>query len=274
MKDISLEALLEAGCHFGHQVNRRNPKADDFIFEARSNINIIDLEKTHDSLLEAARFIQKLGKENKSIVIVGTKRQAKAIVKEEAERARAEGAKNVYYITTRWIGGMLTNYGEVSKNFKRLKELTKFLESGNRKGYTKKEILLFEREKGKLESLYAGVADLKGAPDAVFIIDTHHESTAIAEAKKVDAATIGIVDTNADPMSVTFPIPANDDAVSSIKIITSFLIDAYLDGVKIGNKKEEERKAAEEKAAKAEEKKEEKQKEEKAPKKEAKVASK
>lgn len=259
MRQISLEELLEAGCHFGHQVNRRNPKADEFIFEARSNVHIINLESTREGLINAANFIKEVASKGGNLIIVGTKRQAKDIVEQEFKRAEETGAQNLFYITSRWIGGMLTNQSEVSKNFKRLKELDEFLQSGKREGYTKKEMLLFEKEKNKLKNLYQGVMNLTGMPSAIFIIDTHLERTAILEAKKVGVATVGIVDTNSDPSEINYPIPANDDAVSSIKLIVNFIADAWIEGSKKAKEDAAKAKAAMEKEAEKQAKKTEKE---------------
>lgn len=232
MKNISLEELLEAGCHFGHQVNRRNPKADIFIFETRSNINIIDLEKTREGLLKAAEYLANLASKNGYLVIVGTKRQAQSIIKEEVERAQNEGASGMFYVISRWVGGTLTNFEEVTKNFKKLKDLREFLASGKTQEYTKKEVLLFDKEKQKLEHLYEGIANMDRIPDALFIVDTHLEQTAVSEALKKELKTVGIVDTNSNPQPIDYPIPANDDAVGSIKVIIKFLVDAWIEGQK------------------------------------------
>jgi len=242
MKNITLEELLEAGCHFGHQVNRRNPKADRYIFEARSGVHIINLEKTREGLLRAGEEVRRISESGGSIVFVGTKRQAKGIVREEIDRARSslsspgqatnEGSKQIFYVTSRWVGGTLTNFPEVSKNFKRLKELKELLASEKNTGYTKREMVLFEREKNKLATLYEGIEDLDNVPDALCIIGTQLETTAVSEAVSSGIESIGIVDTNADPSLIDFPIPANDDAVGSIKIITSYLVDAFIEGQK------------------------------------------
>lgn len=242
MRDISLEELLSVGCHFGHQVNRRNPKADEFIFEARDNINIINLDKTREGLLAAASYVKDLSSKNGKLVIVGTKRQARGIVKEEIERAFEElkniegGESGLYYVTARWIGGVLTNFEEVAKNYKKLKELNIFLQSKKSREYTKREVLEFDREKKKLENFYLGIMDLDEVPDALFIIDTHLERTAIAEAKIMEVKLVGIVDTNADPSVVDYPIPANDDASGSIKFIMSYIMDAWIEGKKPASK--------------------------------------
>lgn len=253
MRDITLEKLLEAGCHFGHQVNRRNPRADEFIFEERDGVHIINLENTRDGLLEAAKFLKELSEKGGSLIVVGTKKQAQAIVKEAVEKAlkqlqeKENYKKRLFYVTSRWIGGTLTNFDEVKKNYKKLKDLSEFLQSGKTGDYTKRELLLMEREKNKLDNFYGGISDLENLPDALYIIDTHLETTSIREAKAMGVATIGIVDTNADPASVDYPIPANDDAVGSIKIITEFLIDEWIEGAKKAEKKGEQKLPAEEK---------------------------
>jgi small subunit ribosomal protein S2 len=231
MREITLEELLEAGCHFGHQVNRNNPKANEFIFEARNNVHIINLEQTRAGLIEAAEFIKNLGAQGGTIIVVGTKRQVQPVVKEEVTRARENGAENVHYVASRWIGGILTNFLEVSKNFKKLNEIEEILASKN-SGYTKREKLLMEREKNKLMSLYEGVRNLKKIPDALFIVDTHHEATAVHEAGRKNVTVVGMVDTNGDPTVVNYAIPSNDDAVGAVKAVTSYIMDAWLEGQK------------------------------------------
>jgi len=235
MRDITLEELLEAGCHFGHQVTRSNPKARDFIFEARDNIHIIDLAKTKAGLKEAATFVKDLASKNGVLVVVGTKRQARGIVEEEAKRANDT---NLFYITNRWVGGLLTNFQEVSKNFKKYADFVTDLQDDEVKSrYTKKEIGGWEKEKNKLENLYGGVAKITKKPDALFIIDSHLENLAVREALATHIPTIALVDTNADPSIIDYPIPANDDAVGSIKTIVSFIIDAWIEGRKEGVEK-------------------------------------
>ena len=240
MKQISLEELLEAGCHFGHQVTRGNPKARDFVFEARDNIQIIDLVKTKEGLDEAATFVKTLGERGGSLLVVGTKRQARPIVEEEIARAKEmlkndkpDSINKLFYVTQRWIGGVLTNFGEVSKNFQKLKELGEKLNNAEEKAkYTKKEVGQWEKEKQKLELFYSGVWEMQQKPDVLFIIDSHLEDLAVREATSVGVPTIAIVDTNADPYIINHPIPANDDAVGSIKLITSHIIDAWVEGIK------------------------------------------
>ena len=240
MKQISLEELLEAGCHFGHQVTRGNPKARDFVFEARDNIQIIDLAKTKEGLDEAAEFVRALGQRGGSLLVVGTKRQARPIVEEEIARVKEllkddkfDSINKLFYVTNRWIGGVLTNFPEVSKNFKKLEDLGEKLNSAEERAkYTKKEVGQWDKEKQKLESFYSGVWKMQQKPDALFIIDSHLEDLAIREATSVSVPTVAIVDTNADPYVVTHPIPANDDAVGSIKLIVTHIIDAWVEGTK------------------------------------------
>lgn len=252
MKTITLEELLTAGCHFGHQVNRRNPKADVFIFESRSNIHIINLEKTKEGLIEAGKYLLDLSSKGGYIIIVGTKRQAKEIVKEEVDRARNAGVKGIFYVTSRWVGGTLTNFSEVAKNFKKLSELNEFIQNPKLE-YTKREIVLFTRDRDKLRNLYEGIADLDRIPDALVIIGTQLETTGVREAIKNNVTTVGIVDTNADPTIIDYPIPANDDAVGSIKLITSYLVDSWIEGQREAQKQEARIKNQEEKKAKAKE---------------------
>ena len=234
MKEITLEELLEAGCHFGHQVTRGNPKARDYVFEARDGIHIIDLVKTKSGLEEAGDFIRDQAAKNKVLVVVGTKRQARGIVEEEIKRAIqqiGEEQAGLFSVTNRWIGGILTNFSEISKNFEKLKDLSKRLEDEEEKAkYTKKEIGLWIKEKQKLEVLYGGICNMKQKPDVLYIIDSHLEDLVIREALKEDVKTVAIVDTNANPEVVDYPIPANDDATGSIKLITHYIIDAWIEG--------------------------------------------
>lgn len=250
MREITLEELLEAGCHFGHQVNRNNPKANEFIFEARNNVHIINLEQTRDGLIEAANYIRDLAAKGGTIIVVGTKRQVQPVIKEEVKRGRENGAENLHFVASRWIGGILTNFPEVSKNFKKLNEIEEILKEKN-SGYTKREKLLMEREKEKLMNLYEGVRDLKKIPDALFIVDTHHEETAVSEAKRRNLAVVGMVDTNADPTKVDYAIPSNDDAVGAVKLITSYIVDAWIEGQN-DSKKSEEKKTDDKKTKKTE----------------------
>ncbi len=247
MREITLEELLEAGCHFGHQVTRQNPKARDFVFEARDNIHVIDLAKTKEGLEQAAKFVKDLAARGGTLVVIGTKRQAQPIVAEEIKRAILEtsdaakpGDTGIYSVVTRWMGGTLTNFAEVAKNYKKLKDISYRLQSDDEKAlYTKKEVGMWEKDRQKLEKLYGGLSEMKALPTALFIIDTHLEDLAVKEAYRMGVATVGIVDTNADPTYINHPIPANDDAVGSIKLIVSYIIDAWIEGKKNPYVKEE-----------------------------------
>lgn len=252
MKDISLEELLEAGCHFGHQVTRQNPKARDFVFEARDGIHIIDLAKTKEGLDEALTFVKHVAsQEGSTIIVVGTKRQAAPIVEEEVKNAQ-EKADGLFYVTKRWIGGTLTNTPAMQKNFAKLRDLQKKLKSDEEKAnYTKKEIGQWEKELSKLNSFYSGIVDMKAVPTVLFVVDTHLEHLAVREANRMGIPVVGIVDTNADPDPIQYVIPANDDAVGSLKLLIGAVMEAWVEG-KTGK---------EEKVTKKEEKKSEKKEE-------------
>ncbi len=233
MRNVTLEELLEAGCHFGHQVTRQNVKARDFIFEARDGIHIIDLEKTKEGLEEAGVFVKELAKKGGTLLVLGTKRQAQNILQEEIKRVQDAGADGLYFVRQRWIGGTLTNFPEVSKNYRKLKDLTTRLKDDYAKqGYTKKEIGDWDKERVKLQGFYGGTQDLTKNPDALFIIDTHIEHVAVKESMKMGVPTVGITDTNADPLLINYPIPANDDAVGSLKLIITYIFDAWIEGKK------------------------------------------
>ena len=231
MKDISLEELLEAGCHFGHQVTRQNPKARDFVFEARDGIHIIDLAKTKEGLDEALLYVKNLAaQEGSTLLVVGTKRQASPIVEEEIKNAQ-EKADGLLYVTKRWVGGTLTNMPAMQRNFAKLKDLQSKLKSDEVKAnYTKKEVGQWEKELAKLQSFYSGIVEMKATPTALFIIDTHMEHLAVREANRMGVPVVGIVDTNADPDPIQYVIPANDDAVGSLKLLISAVMAAWVEG--------------------------------------------
>lgn len=231
MLNISLRELLEAGCHFGHQVTRWNPKAAEFIYTSREGVHIIDLVKTKDALERAIEFLKNAAANGKIIIFVGTKRQAKNILKEEAERA------GVFYISERWVGGLITNWEEVKKNLDKIRNLEDNIK--NVEGvYTKAEVVKFQQELTKLLKFYGGVRELKSLPDVLFILDVKREENAVKEANKTGVKIVGVVDTNSDPSVVDIAIPANDDAVGSIKIIIKLMADAVIAGKKSGEKKE------------------------------------
>lgn len=268
MKNITLEELLEAGCHFGHQVQRQNAKARDFIFEARDGIHIIDLEKTKEGLEDAAKFVHDLAKKGGTLIVLGTKKQAQGILDEEMKKIQDSGVDGIYFVRQRWIGGTLTNFSEVSKNYKKLKDITVRLKDDYAKqGFTKKEIGDWDKTRQKLEGFYGGTSDMTKVPDALFVIDTHFEDVAVKEALKMGVPTAGITDTNSDPTIVTYPIPSNDDAVGALKLIIGYIMDAWVEGRKAHGKEaekaasnaaaaaaKEEAKAAEPKVEKTEEK--------------------
>lgn len=213
--DVSLEALLDAGCHFGHQVRRWNPKMAPYIYGEREGVHIFDLAKTRELLLEAYEAMKKTASEGGIILFVGTKRQARELVKASAEKV------GMPYLTNRWPGGFLTNFEQMQRSIKRLADLKQGREKGEFDAYTKRERLLIDREIAQIERTFGGVAELVTLPDMLFIVDTHKEITAVREAVRKGIPIVGIVDTNADPTLVDYPIPANDDAVKSI----SFILD-------------------------------------------------
>lgn len=261
MKTISLEELLEAGCHFGHQVSRQNSKAREFIFEARDGIHIIDLERTKEGLEDAGKFVKELATRGGKLLVLGTKRQMQEVLKDETKKLDKEALDSMYFVNKRWIGGTLTNFSEVSKNYRKLKDTSYRLQDDYEKAkYTKKEIGDWEKSRQKLEGFYGGVSDMTKVPDALFIIDTHLEHVAAQEAKKAGIPVVGIVDTNADPTIIDYPIPANDDAVGSLQLIIGYIFGAWTEGVKAKGveavkaaekaKDDEKKKAADEEAAK------------------------
>jgi small subunit ribosomal protein S2 len=241
----SLKELLEAGVHFGHETKRWNPKMAANIFTAKEKIHIIDLEKTEAALKRATEFVKQLGQTGGEIVFLATKRQAAEIVKAEAQRVGA------MYLTTRWVGGLFTNFESVSKTLSKLGELE---EKSKDDRYTKREQLLMTREIDKLNRYIGGVATMQKLPEAIFIVDSHKEANAVAEAKKVGVKIVAIVDTNGDPNSVDYPIPGNDDAIRAISILVKTIADAYLEGKEVGQKQDSNLKEEDEVSEKTEEK--------------------
>ena len=227
----SMQDLLEAGVHFGHQVRRWNPKMKPYIFTAREGLHVIDLVKTYQKLEEACDFVKRIGEAGGTIIFVASKKQAKSIIREEAKRVSAK------YIIERWIGGLSTNWEQTGKNIKKLTDLRSKKEAGEFRDRTKKENLLIDREIAKLERLYGGLEGLEKLPDAIFIVDVKKEENAAREAVKKGIPVVAISDTNANVDLVTYPIPGNDDAIKAIKIITSAVADAFLEGRKSYEKK-------------------------------------
>ncbi|MFW6147525.1 MAG: 30S ribosomal protein S2 [Thermodesulfobacteriota bacterium] len=224
MAEISMKLLLEAGVHFGHQTRKWNPKMKPYIFGARNGIYIIDLQKTVKLLQEAYSFIVRTVSEGGTVLFVGTKRQAQETVIEEAERC------GMYYVSNRWLGGMLTNFQTIKKRINRLKELEEMKRDGTVSRYTKKEALQMDKELEKLEKSLGGIKNMDELPSAIYIVDTKKEKIAVNEGKKLGIPTVAIVDTNVDPEDIDYVIPGNDDAIRSIRLLTSIIADACIEG--------------------------------------------
>ena len=220
MADINMKDLLEAGVHFGHQTRRWNPQMKRFIFMERNGIYIIDLQKTLKCIQDARQVIQKVIRGGGHILFVGTKKQAKSIVAEDAQRA------GQFFVTERWLGGMLTNFKTIRTSIKRLKELDAMQADGTFEKLAKKEVSRLSRERERLQFAFAGIKEMPGLPSLVFIVDTKKEKIAVAEANRLAIPIVGVVDTNCDPSVIDFPIPGNDDALRAIKLITGFVADS------------------------------------------------
>ena len=221
-----MKQLLEAGVHFGHQAKRWNPKMAKFIFNKRSEIYIIDLEKTVECLNQARDFLLDIASQGKIILFAGTKRQAQEVIKREAIRC------GMFYVNQRWLGGLLTNFQTIKKSIQRLKEIEKMKEDGLFSVLSKKEVASLTKEKDKLNKNLCGIKDMGGLPDAIFIIDSKKEETAIKEAARLSIPIVALIDTNCNPDEVTFPVPGNDDAIKSISLITTLIADTVLEGRK------------------------------------------
>jgi small subunit ribosomal protein S2 len=242
MSEITMKQLLESGVHFGHQTNRWNPKMKPYIYGARSGIYIIDLQKTMIRFQEAEKYVRELARAGKKILFVATKKQAQELVAEEATRC------GMYYINQRWLGGTLTNFTTIRKSIARLHELEKMDEENQFDLLHKKEALRMRREIAKLNKFFRGIKNMKDLPDALFIVDTRKEKIAQAEGKKLGIKILAMIDTNSDPEGVDFPIPANDDAMRSIKLFTSRIADVCLEGQEM-NRASQAKKEADKKAA-------------------------
>jgi small subunit ribosomal protein S2 len=219
------QQLLEAGVHFGHLKKKWNPKMLPYIFAEKKGIHIIDLNKTVEGLQESASALKQIARSGKKVLFVGTKKQAKDIVTECAQRV------NMPFVTERWLGGMLTNFNTVRKSVKKMQSIDKMLNDGSFDSITKKERLTLTRDKEKMEKVLGGIAQLGRIPAALFIVDIGHEHIALAEAKRLGITTFGVVDTNCDPNKVDFAVPANDDATKSIAIITNYITAAIAEGL-------------------------------------------
>ena len=223
MPDITLKDLLEAGVHFGHQTRRWNPQMKKFIFMERNGIYIIDLQKTLKCVQEAKAAIQKVVRGGGHVLFVGTKKQAKPIVVEDAQRAGS------YFVTERWLGGMLTNFKTIRSSIKRLHELDRMATDGTFEKLAKKEVSMLTRERTKLEFAFQGIKEMPGLPSLMFVIDTKKEKIAVAEANRLGIPIVGVVDTNCDPTLINFPVPGNDDAIRSIRLFSSLVADSILE---------------------------------------------
>ena len=232
MISVSMKELLEAGVHFGHQTKRWNPKMKEYIFGKRNGIYIINLQKTLRQFQEAITFVTRLGAEGRQLLFVGTKRQAQDAVAEETARC------GMHFVNQRWLGGLLTNFKTIKRRIDRLRKLEEMTATGEATGYTKKEFAQLLRERSKLDRVLSGIKRLERVPDALFVVDPKKEQIAVSEARKLGVPVIAIVDTNCDPEEVDYPIPGNDDAIRAIRLFTSRVADAILEGANLRMKQE------------------------------------
>ncbi|MBK3494361.1 30S ribosomal protein S2 [Viridibacillus sp. YIM B01967] len=223
MSVISMKQLLEAGVHFGHQTRRWNPKMKKYIFVERNGIYIIDLQKTVKKLEEAYDFMRQVGADGGKVLFVGTKKQAQEAIKDEAERS------GNYYINQRWLGGTLTNFGTIQKRVARMKQIEKMEEDGTFAVLPKKEVVQLKKQHERLVKFLGGIRDMQGVPDVMFVVDPRKERIAVAEARKLNIPLVGIVDTNCDPDEIDYVIPANDDAIRAVKLLTAKMADALIE---------------------------------------------
>ena len=223
MAVVTMKNLLESGVHFGHQVKRWDPRMKKYIFAERNGIHIIDLQKTIAAIKDGFDEVRKVTASGKSILFVGTKKQAQQAVQKEAERC------GMFYVNNRWLGGMLTNFSTIKKSLQRLKKIEKMEVDGTFENLTKKEVASLQKEKAKLEKNLGGIKEMKELPGAVFIIDTHKEQLAVAEARRMGIPIIAVVDTNCNPEGIDFPIPGNDDAIRAISLFTSIIANAVIE---------------------------------------------
>ena len=224
MAVVAMKQLLEAGVHFGHQTRRWDPRMAEYIFQARNGIHIIDLQKTSKKLDEAYEFVREQAEEGKTILFVGTKKQAQECMKEAAEKC------GMYYVDKRWLGGMLTNFDTIQKRIQRLKDLETMSEDGTFDVLPKKEVILLKKEMEKLERNLGGIKDMNELPGVIFLVDPKKERIAVLEAKKLGIPTVGLVDTNCNPEDVDYVIPGNDDAIRAVKLIADVMANAVIEG--------------------------------------------
>ena len=223
MAVVTMKSLLESGVHFGHQVKRWDPRMKKYIFAERNGIHIIDLQKTIVAIKDAYEAVRKVTSNGKSVLFVGTKKQAQQAIAKEAERC------DMYYVNNRWLGGMLTNFTTIKKSLLRLKKIEKMEVDGTFENLTKKEVSALQKEKSKLEKNLGGIKEMKELPGAIFIIDTHKEQIAVAEARRMGIPIIAVVDTNCNPEGIDYPIPGNDDAIRAISLFTSIIANAVIE---------------------------------------------
>ena len=223
MAVVTMKSLLESGVHFGHQVKRWDPRMKKYIFASRNGIHIIDLQKTIAAIRESYEAVRKIASAGKSVLFVGTKKQAQQAIQKEAERC------GMYYVNNRWLGGMLTNFSTIKKSLSRLKKIEKMEVDGTFANLTKKEVSSLQKEKAKLEKNLGGIKEMKELPGAIFIIDTHKEQIAVAEARRMGIPIIAVVDTNCNPEGIDYPIPGNDDAIRAITLFTSIIANAVIE---------------------------------------------
>ena len=224
MAVVAMKQLLEAGVHFGHQTRRWDPKMAEYIFQARNGIHIIDLQKTSKKLDEAYAFLKEQAEEGKTVLFVGTKKQAQECMKEAAIKS------GMYYVDQRWLGGMLTNFDTIRARVQRLKDLETMQEDGTFEVLPKKEVILLKKEMEKLERNLGGIKEMDKLPGVIFLVDPKKERIAILEAKKLGIPTVGIVDTNCNPEDLDYPIPGNDDAIRAVKLIADVMANAVIEG--------------------------------------------
>lgn len=224
MAVVAMKQLLEAGVHFGHQTRRWDPKMAEYIFQARNGIHIIDLQKTSKKLDEAYSFVKEQAEEGKTVLFVGTKKQAQECMKEAALKC------GMYYVDQRWLGGMLTNFGTIKTRIQRLKDLETMAEDGTFDVLPKKEVILLKKEMEKLEKNLGGIKDMEELPGVIFLVDPKKERIAILEAKKLEIPVVGLVDTNCNPEEVDYAIPGNDDAIRAVKLIADVMANAVIEG--------------------------------------------
>lgn len=232
MASVSMKQLLEAGVHFGHQTRRWNPKMARYIFTERNGIYIIDLQKTVRKVDEAYNFLRSVAEDGKSVLFVGTKKQAQDAIREEAERA------GMFYVNERWLGGMLTNFRTIQKRVARLKELKGMEEDGTFEVLTKKEVQVLRHEMDRLQKYLGGIEEMKKLPGALFVVDPRKEHIAVLEARKLNIPIVAIVDTNCDPDEIDYVIPGNDDAIRAVRLLTGAMADAIQEGTEGGSEEQ------------------------------------